>query len=48
MFACGREDNNVLSLVGYRTRKKPFSRVRRKWEDNIKIKLREIGWEVVG
>jgi len=27
--------------------KKPLGRSRRRWEDNIRIDLREIGWEVV-
>jgi hypothetical protein len=27
--------------------KRPLGRLRRKWEDNIKMDLREIGWEVV-
>jgi hypothetical protein len=27
--------------------KRPLGRPRRKWEDNIKIDFREIGWEVV-
>jgi hypothetical protein len=27
--------------------KRPLRRPRRRWEDNIKMDLREIGWEVV-
>jgi hypothetical protein len=27
--------------------KRPFTRHRRKWEDNIRMNLREIGWYVV-
>jgi len=28
-------------------RKRPFGRPRRRWEDNIRMDRREIGWEVV-
>jgi hypothetical protein len=31
-------------LVGKPKRKRPLGRPRRRWEDNIKINLREIGW----
>jgi hypothetical protein len=31
-------------LVGKPERKRPLGRRRRKWEDNIKMDLREIGW----
>jgi hypothetical protein len=27
--------------------KRPLGRPRRRWEDNIRVDLREIGWEVV-
>jgi hypothetical protein len=27
--------------------KRPFGRPKRRWEDNTRINLREIGWEVV-
>jgi hypothetical protein len=30
--------------VGKPERKRPLGRPRRKWEDNIKMDLREIGW----
>jgi hypothetical protein len=30
--------------VGKPDRKRPLGRPRRKWEDNIKMDLREIGW----
>jgi hypothetical protein len=26
--------------------KRPFERARHRWEDNIRVDLREIGWEV--
>jgi hypothetical protein len=32
-------------LVGYPERNRPRGRPRRKWVDNIKINLREIGWD---
>jgi hypothetical protein len=31
-------------LVGKPERKRPLGRPRRRWEDNITINLREIGW----
>jgi hypothetical protein len=31
-------------LVGKPEGKKPFERPKRRWEDNIKMDLREIGW----
>jgi hypothetical protein len=31
-------------LVGKPEGKKPLGRLRRSWEDNIKMDLREIGW----
>jgi hypothetical protein len=33
-------------LIGKSKRKKPIGRPRLRWEDNIKINLIEIGWEV--
>jgi hypothetical protein len=33
-------------LVGKAEGKRPLERPRRKWEDNIKTDLREIGWVV--
>jgi hypothetical protein len=30
--------------VGKPEEKRPLGRLRRRWEDNIKIDLREIGW----
>jgi hypothetical protein len=39
------EKRNVYSvLVGKSERKRPLGRPRRRWEDNIKMDLREIGW----
>ena len=34
-------------LVGKPERKRPLGRPRRRWEDNIKMDLKEIGWEDV-
>jgi hypothetical protein len=31
-------------LVGKPERKRPLGRPRRRWEDNIRMDLREIGW----
>jgi hypothetical protein len=31
-------------LVGKPERRKPLGRPRRRWEDNIKMDLREVGW----
>jgi hypothetical protein len=36
--------NSYRILVGKPEGKKPLDRPRRKWVDNIKIDLREIGW----
>jgi hypothetical protein len=34
----------VQGLVGKPERKGPLGRPRRRWEDEIKMNLREIGW----
>jgi hypothetical protein len=34
-----------MILVGKPEGKRPLGRIRRKWEDNIKMDLREIGWD---
>jgi len=34
-------------LVGTPEGKRPLGRHRRRWEDNITIDVREVGWEVV-
>jgi hypothetical protein len=31
-------------LVGKSERKRPLGRPKRRWEDNIKIDLQEVGW----
>jgi hypothetical protein len=43
--ACMGEDRNVYRvLVGKPKGKRPLGRPRHRWEDGIKIDLREIGW----
>jgi hypothetical protein len=41
----GAKRNAYRILVGNRERKRPLGRPRRRWMDNIKIDLREIGWD---
>jgi hypothetical protein len=42
--ACMREGRGVYKfLVGRPERKRPLGRPRRRWEDNIKMDLREVG-----
>jgi len=46
--ACMGEMRNAYEiLVGKPERKRPLGRSRRGWEDNIRMDLREIGWEGV-
>jgi hypothetical protein len=40
----GEKGNAHRILVGKPERKRPLGRSRRRWVDNIKINLREIGW----
>jgi hypothetical protein len=40
----GEKRNAYRILVGKREEKRPLGRPRRRWLDNIKIDLREIGW----
>jgi hypothetical protein len=41
-----REKKNVCRiLVGKPEGKRPLGRPRRRWEDNIKMDLRQIGWD---
>jgi len=39
--------NAYKILVGKPEGKRPFRRSRHRWEDNIRMDLKEIGWEVV-
>jgi hypothetical protein len=41
----GEKRNEYRILVGKPEGKRPLGRQRRKWVDNIKIYLREIGWD---
>jgi hypothetical protein len=43
----GYKRNAFKILVGKPEGKRPLGRPRRRWVDNIKIGLREIGWSVV-
>jgi hypothetical protein len=44
--ACSMPGSNVCNiLIGKPEGKKSFGRPRHRWEDNITIDLREIGWE---
>jgi hypothetical protein len=40
----GEKRNAYRILVGKPERKRPLGRTRRRWEDNIRMDLREIGW----
>jgi hypothetical protein len=40
----GGEEERVLLLVGKPEGKRPLARPRRKWVDNIKTDLGEVGW----
>jgi hypothetical protein len=35
-------------LVGKLERKRPLGRPRRRWEDNVQLDLREMGWDGMG
>jgi hypothetical protein len=37
-------EESVQGLVGKPEGKRPFRRLKRRWEDGIKMDLREIGW----
>jgi hypothetical protein len=39
----GREESCIKGLVRKHEGKRPFGRPRRRWEDNIKIDLQEVG-----
>jgi hypothetical protein len=41
----GRKRNAYNILVGKPERKRPLGRPRRRWVDNIKMDLREVGWD---
>jgi hypothetical protein len=41
----GERRGAYRALVGKPDRRRPLGRPRRRWEDNTKIDLREVGWE---
>jgi hypothetical protein len=43
----GAKRNVCMIVVDESEGKRPLRRRRRRWEDNIKISLREIGWGVM-
>jgi hypothetical protein len=43
----GERRNAYMILVGKPEGRRPLGRPRRRWVDNIKIDLREIGWDGV-
>jgi hypothetical protein len=43
----GEKRNAYRILVGKQEEKRPLGRPRRRWVDNIKMDLREIGWDGV-
>jgi hypothetical protein len=43
----GEKGNACRVLVGKPEGKRPLGRTRRRWEDNIKIDFREVGWSGV-
>jgi hypothetical protein len=44
----GEKRNAYRILVGKPERKRPLGRPRRRWMDNIKMDLREVGWDGSG
>jgi hypothetical protein len=44
----GENRNAYRILVGKPEGKRPLGRPRRRWVDNIKMDLREIGWNCMG
>jgi hypothetical protein len=40
----GGEERCIQDLVGKPEGRRPLGRPRRRWEDNIKMDLREVGW----
>jgi len=41
----GERRGECKVLVGKTGRKRPLGRPRRRWENNIKMDLQELGWE---
>jgi hypothetical protein len=44
----GKKRNAYRLLVGKPEGERPLGRPRRRWEDNIRMDLGEVGWSVVG
>ena len=42
--AYGRADRRIQVLVGKPEGKRPLGKLRRRWEDNIKMDLQELGY----
>jgi hypothetical protein len=42
----GREVGAYRILLGRPEGRRPLGRPRRRWEDNIKIDLQEVGWDI--
>jgi len=43
----GGEERYIQDLVRRSEDRRPLGRSRRRWEDNINMKLKELGWEGV-
>jgi hypothetical protein len=43
----GRDEKCMRNFSRKTSREEPLERLRRRWEDNIRIELGEIGWEGV-
>jgi hypothetical protein len=43
----GRDKKCTKIFIGRHEEKRPLERPRRRWEDNIKMDIKEIGWEGV-
>jgi hypothetical protein len=43
----GEKSNSYRILVGNPERNRPLGRPRRRWVDNIKIDLNEVGWDAM-
>jgi hypothetical protein len=41
----GRRSSIYKDMVGKLEGKRPLGRLRRRWEDNIKLDLQEVEWE---